>query len=177
MVPEILAIEQSAVNFKQFLVIAKNLLGRSITASLDAHKMEVGSLASFIQVLDEMSAESSNPATSLREAGDLLKHLHFTFLATVDLDTYVELLETSGLNFTSVETSRRGVMMAIVSGNLLEWRTAVINTLTHNRAGYNVQAFMNKVITWFEVAGLGGLWSNFTKTSGLGGLFLLTHNK
>ncbi len=162
MTPTVLMISKSTVDFTSLLKATKELLGRSISQGLDSVNIEVKDLASFVCILDEFMSEASNPLTSLRDAGDLLKHIHFVFLVIMDHILYVELLETSGLSFSTTTTIQPSIVASIVSGTLIEWRTAVINMST-GRESYFARIAMNAIMKSIERAGLSGLWSNYRK--------------
>lgn len=141
------------------LKLAKGCLGRSLSKRLDELRLPTDTLSAFIVMLGELEQEGCNPAEVLREAGPLLRHASYSFAIRGSSTLLHELAITSDLKILGDSE------FAVVSGNLEEWRTAIINGST-GRELYEIAQFYTRVLSLFEIDGLGQLWANYQKVSG-----------
>lgn len=155
---EVIPIASTTIDWKTLLTVTNTVLGRSITQGSDAKNLSVGDLASYIRSLGEFEYENSDPTTTLREAGSLLRHAYFSFLCLSSRTTIQEIGLISGLNVLLSEADDCGIF----SGNLEQWRTAIINGCTP-RVSKIVRLFFDKCLNHFEQIGLGTIWSNYVK--------------
>jgi hypothetical protein len=153
---DVIPIARTQVDWHILLSAAKQLLGRSLASGLDARKQQVGDAASYLVALAELEREGVDVTSVLREAGSLLRNIHYSFLVT-GVNLYW-IATTSSLKVTGTERC------AIVSGNLEEWRTAIVNGCT-DRSSLEVRMFYDKCLLHFERDGLGQVWNNFAKST------------
>ena len=126
MLPEITLIAGTSVDWTRFVSTVNTILGRSPTRGLDDCGLPVGNPGSYVAALAEFARPGSNPVTAVKEAERLYAHLTFTFLVAVDRETAMLVLKSSaGLIVTSAEPSR-GRENLIVTGNLRDWKLAVV---------------------------------------------------
>ena len=174
--PAAILVSKPDVDFKNLLFLCKSFLNRSISAGLDKQNRPVKDAAGYICLLDEFAAPGSEPSFSLQEAGSLLKHLHYSFLVAVMKRDYVRLLEVTGLHFTVSEDMPEGNVLAVVSGNLSEIRTCIIN-LSTTRASVPERHFVNKILEQLDLQGLGQLFAAYSRAKERDGTVLLLERK
>ena len=155
---EVKPIARTAVDWQQFLIAAKELLGRSLTAELDARNMRTDDLAAYIASLGELESEGASPASILRAPGYLLGHVSYSFLVVTDRKLLYIVAATSDLRIVGTERC------AVISGSLEVWRSAIINGCT-GRESMDLRLLYDKCLLYFERDGLGQLWSNYQKVS------------
>jgi hypothetical protein len=74
--------------------------------------------------------------------------------------------------FVITDTLARGVMAAIVTGTLAQWRDAVKAGTTAN-AEHNIRECFNQILAVFDKLGLKSVWNDFTARPVKDGTFLL----
>lgn len=153
---ELIPIVIPQISWANYLSAANNVLGESISQSFDAAKIPTGP-RSFVISLNDLTETS--PALDIDVAG--LKHLSYTFLGVVLEGAYTEIFETSRLHFTSNHSSRPGLRLVVVSGNLLEWKEAVVFCSCSNNP--DVNTFGTKAKNFFEEIGLSDLWKHYLR--------------
>lgn len=174
--PAAILVSKPDVDFKNLLFLCKSFLNRSISAGLDKQNRPAKDAAGYICLLDEFAAPGSEPSFSLQEAGDLLKHLHFSFLCAMMRRDYITLLEKTGLHFTVSEEMPEGNVLAMVSGTLSEWRTCVI-CLSTTRANQSERHFANKILEQLDLQGLSQLFAAYSRARERDGTVLLLERK
>ena len=145
-----------------YLSIAKQALDRNITKTLDANSMPVKSAQGFLVSLAELKEPDQNPNAVMNNPGNLLSHMFYNFMVISDRQTPCELLEITPLDVHRVDC-RNDLALCIVSGNLTQWRTAIINGCSDS-VTYNLRKLLDECLTAFEKIGLKKLWSQYTKT-------------
>lgn len=148
------------------LSAAQAVLGRSISASLDAAGRAVDDLAALPAMAAELVKEGSDPLDALRSNRLALRHLHFTFLVEADRDVGL-MLAQRGL---AVSRAQEGA--ALVSGTMTQWYWAVVESLMPHVAGKEKKIFCT-FLAWFEKAGLHEVWGSHQKIHGADGLYHL----
>lgn len=146
------------IHWANYLSIANNVLGESISQSFDGAKIPTSSRA-FVVSLNDLSQTS--PALDIDVAA--LKHLSYSFLTVLLEGAYTEIFETSRLEFTSSGSSRPGLRLIVVSGNLLQWKEAVVFCSCSNNP--DVKLFGIRAKEFFESIGLADLWKHYSKIS------------
>lgn len=152
------------VQWEIFISSSFHGLGRSVTASLDKNKIPIDKGASFIQALGEFKSSNSSPSLTLQEPGALLQHLTYGFEISAPRSIVFELLEISGLNVLTTKTLIKTQLLAIVSGNLEQWRAAIIN-ITNDQVSTSLRQLFNIFILYFEKEGFFDLWHRYKKLS------------
>lgn len=162
---KVFPITQTIVNWREYLSLAQSVLGHSVSDSLDARRMPADNAAAFIVTLDELCHDKiCNPTMVLREAGALLRHVAFGFLIVGPSQVFYDLRENSTLSVTSALTPKDGFKIGVVTGNMEEWRNAIINC-ANDRTSFELRTLVNQCMLCLEQAGLGEVWANFQKTS------------
>jgi len=159
-------VARTQVDWQKFLLVAKQLLGRSVTASLDARNQPVGDPASWLASLAELRQEGSDPVAVLRSPGSLLRHLSYSFLVVADREFLYELATSCDLRIEGDQ------QLAVVSGSVEQWRTTIVNGST-GRESRDMRMFCDKCLLHFERDGLGLLWSSYQKSLTPDGTFKL----
>lgn len=153
---ELIPIAIPMIDWPKYLSIANQALGVSVSNSFDAAKIPTGPRA-FAISLNELS--QTEPALDIDSPS--LRHLSYTFLAVMLVDTYYELMETATLAFTSSESTRPGVRVAVISGTLGDWQQAVV--ACSNSSNPDVRKFADKAKSYFDSLGLGDMWKHYLK--------------
>lgn len=162
--PQAFPIAQSVINWGHYLTMMQKATGISLTRSLDRANMPADNLAAFIVTLNELKGDVDSALDALRNSGPFLHHLSVSFVVIAESQTMRDLLEGVDLHVTIGETLKSGVEIAVVSGNLSQWRNAVIDGCSEGTS-YGLRALMGKCMLYFEQAGLHHLWAFFKKTT------------
>ena len=162
---QILPLSHTQINWVPFLKEASDSLGRSLTYSLDNRGDNVGDIRSYLCVLGELIKPNSPPEYVIKNAGSLLNHIQYSFMV-IDGPVF-DLLERTGLNIT------RADQVAIVSGNLRQWRSALIDGMSLG-CKKPLRLFCDWCYFYFKKEGLSGLWSNYTIDKFRDGTFYIT---
>lgn len=161
MIPKVEMITRSMIDWNVYLQETNEKLGRSVTRNLDSKNMPVQTLASFIATLDSFRDESSDPLKAVREGGGLLEHLHFGFLIQATSVAILEIIERTGLRTISKKIDKDSAL-AVVSGNLLNWYTAILHGCNEART-FECRVAFNMCLLLFDRQGLGEVWGLFCK--------------
>jgi len=121
MQPNAVLIQQPNIDFHTFLALSHEVLGRSPAASSDASIRDLSDAERFLSCL--ASLRDLQPPAGF--SPHLLAHASFgVFLVAEDRDL-LAILECAAMPFVSAETILRGVLAAVVTGTLAQWRVAV----------------------------------------------------
>jgi hypothetical protein len=158
--PEITLIAGTAVDWPRFVAKANETLGRSPTRELDNCKMAVGSAGSYLAALAEYANPGSNPITAAKEADRVLTHISFSFLVSCDPATAVAVFKQSvGIVFLPAEPSRCRENF-IATGNLRDWRTAVVEACVKDGA-VEARLFYNQVWVVLDKLGFRDIFARY----------------
>lgn len=155
----VLPVTMTTLDWNSYLTNAKAMLGRSITAGMDRQHAKQD-LEGFLLTLKEF--QSGKPAESLRGCGTVLRHVSVGFLCLMPPPVFYDLVMESGLAIT-VQDSPTGFKCCLVSGNLEQWKYAIINCSSEQQPN-GLRGLTNKFMAYFEQAGLGPIWSDYSKT-------------
>lgn len=111
---------------------------------------------------------------ALENGGSLLYHAFFSAVSVLDLDTIMEIGQTSRLKILKRPTKSIGLFICLISGTLADWREAVIHGCAGNSTD-NYTKFANETYKALKDAGLGILWSDHTAKNTSNGLILVRH--
>lgn len=153
---ELVPIVIPQIDWKTYLSVAQMILGESVSTDFDSARLPVGSRA-FVTSVNTLS--ETLPALDIDSPA--LRHLHYTFLLATIEGAYLALMETTKLDFTSSQSARPGVRVAIVSGTLQEWKNAVV-ACSHS-PNQDVKAFGIKAKQYFDIADLGNMWTHYLR--------------
>lgn len=147
-------IAKTSVDWSLLLEAARKATSRSVTASVDQHRVAQSELATFLCVLAEFSRMDGDALTQLRSDGLVRRHVTYGFLVNLPRAEFI-LLSGYGLSVTPADTGD----FAIVSGRMSEWVQAVVE-------GTQVAAlrmFSCLLLAWFEREGMGECWACWDK--------------
>lgn len=152
-------ITEPRVHFDRFLSITREALGVSLSAAADSSRKQLTESERFLSCLTEMNPNAS-----------LFHHVSFSVLVACDDRDLIRVMEIAPVAWVSRDTKVRGIVLAVGSATLSQWRDACV---TGSRATGEVQALFNRLQTQFEMAGL-NVWQDFKKKQ-TGHTFLLEH--
>ena len=90
----------------------------------------------------------------------LLSHVLYSVLVVADEPDVLDMMEcTGGMSFVTAETIARGVLMVVMSGNLLQWKSAVLAGATPGMSA-GVRYAYNQIQIQFQGEGV-SLWTDF----------------
>lgn len=158
---EVYPIAATAVDWSNYLSLSKKVLGYSVSDALDAKGMPLD-LAGFIITINEILVEGMNPVTVLREAGALLQHASASFFIIAPERVMIDLLQEGRVYVSSVYIEKAGLRVAVVSGNLEQWKQTIIHC-SSDRIPPGLRLLVNKFMMHFEKMGLSQIWSHFSK--------------
>ena len=169
--PDCVLIQTPSIDFRTFIGLSHEVLGRSPAASSDACRRELSDAERFLSCLAAMRDERAPVGLSPH----LLKHVSFSAFVGADERDMLEILQLAGMPFVAVETIVRGVQAAVVTGTLSQWRDAVVSGC---RKGVPtpVRHCFNKLYGLFTAAGL-NVWGDYTPRSTSDQTFLLLEDK
>lgn len=170
MTPDCILIQQPAVDFATFLGISRDALGYSPAAASDASARQQSDAERFLSCLAAMQDEKA-PAGFLPS---LMSHVSFSALIVADERDALDIFQASGgMPFVVTETVRRGVLIAVMTGTLAQWRDAV-KTGSHSSQEQNTRACYSKLLLLFEQARL-NVWPDFVRKTTPDRLLYLEH--
>jgi hypothetical protein len=154
----VLLIQQPSIDFAKLLATSHDMFGYSISAASDASHKRLSDSERFLSCLSAM--KNQNAPVGLPP--HLLSHVSFSILIATDDRDLMDILECcSSMTFTTADTVVRGVQAAVVTGTLLQWKTAVLSGC-HEITEPSVRFLFNKILAQFEAANL-GVWSDCTR--------------
>jgi hypothetical protein len=149
MTPSAALIQSPVADFNTFLSLCQQALGYSVAESVDKSLIERSEPERFISCLAAMQDRNAKPGL----APHLLSHASFSVLVAADEETMLAILEVAEMPFVTTGTVLRGVQLAVISGTLAQWHTAVKLGST-NSCQPSVRAGFNRVMDVFKAAGL-----------------------
>jgi len=155
MTPDALLIQQPSVDFPTFLGRATQALNYSPSSSADSSGKQLHDTEKFLSCLAAMKDQEASVGLSPH----LLTHVTFSMLITADDRDMLDILEyCSGMPFVISDTCVRGVQLAVVTGNLSQWRVATISgcQLTVEAT---VRILFNSIVALFESVNL-NVWTD-----------------
>jgi len=160
----VMPLGQSTIDWALLTRVAQTVLNRSILRPLDAKGITDRSLAEAIVAFGEFQQDNIDYSQTLRDAGTLLKHFSVSFLIFCqDFDTIAELAFNGDLHILDCDDCDK---VFIVSANLQQWRTTIINLATP-RATKMQRTFSRQVLHAFDKIGLSKLWENYSRSGGV----------
>ncbi len=140
---------------------------------VDASPLEFKEYASFLAALGEYrQGEEIAPLPILRAAGDLLKHLYFSFLISGSKKFFFRLLEITDLAIVYTKEE------AVVSGNLTQWYLAIRQCLSSSYTPTKeMREVFNECMRFFDCIGLHAIFYDLHKKDLKDGTYLLEYKK
>lgn len=171
MTPNAILIQQPAIDFPAFLLHTERALGYSPGAASDASHLQLNDAEKFMSCLLAMK----NPDAPVGLPPHLLTHVCFSLLIGADDRDMQDILELcSGMPFVIADTVARGVQVAVVSGQLNQWRDAVISGCRY-KVEPVIRALFNRVLGLFEAVNL-NVWKDCERKQA-GPTFLLEDHR
>jgi hypothetical protein len=173
MIPQSVLVTQPALSIENLALACSQLFNHRVSEGIDNSPRKLCDAERFLSIIDAMR-EPGAPASL---PPDLLKHVTFSVLTVADEMDMITVLEIcSGMFVTLAETKGRGIMVAVITGTLKQWRDAVIAGC-NKRVIYEVRAGFNQIHSLFVGTGLGDAWKNCKQQSDDAGTFLLTYER
>ncbi len=92
---------------------------------------------------------------------NLLHHASFSLFIVADERDLLDIIQfASGMPVVFAETLARGVLAAVITGTLAQWRDAVKSGANPD-AETNVRACFCQIMSLFEQAGLNDVWRDY----------------
>lgn len=124
MKPEAIIIGRPEIDFPTFLGVTAKVLGRSPGAAGDASGKRLADATRFLGCLAAMR-DSSAPAELVPK---YLSQVSFSILLVATDQDMLDILEcVSSMAFVTAETTVRGVLVAVITGTLAQWKSAVLS--------------------------------------------------
>jgi len=161
MLPHVILIGRLAIDVEQFLSVAKQATGRSPSKKLDQLGKSTVGVGAYLAMLSSLKNEQSEINNVLENPGHLLVHCYYSFMIISDINTLDDLREQTRLAIHTTPL-KNNLYLTVVSSNLEEWRSAIINGCS-DQAGENMRLLFDRILILFENEGLGRLWSNYIK--------------
>lgn len=139
----------------------KQALGRVTSEPVDKVNANPDTPVSLIVTLCEMLSPGQDYYRATRNPGSTIRHLFFTFLALSTRDHCSEFSQHTNLGCHCV-LAKHGIYLHIISGNLEQWRSALINC-NSEITEHDFRLLFNQFLFEFEQLGLKDLWFNYQR--------------
>jgi len=118
--------------------------------------IELNDVKDYLTFINKLKLPDVTKQLTLEDPGHVLKHISYTFLIVCNSDAILELVRTSNLvvDFTKTVQDDK---LAIVTGNLQNWKDVIINDVECLRP------VLNKVMVLLELEGFDKLWLGYRK--------------
>lgn len=157
MVPRSVLISKPDVDFDTLINACQQALGRSVSIAVDNTSKKLSSAERFLSILSAIKDEHAGVELSPH----LLPHASFSVLTVADDLDILDMVEAcSGMYVVKVETTKRGVIIAVISGTMQQWRDAVV-TGSQTFQPDIVRLGFNEIHNLFVGAGLGAVWNDY----------------
>ena len=176
---KVIPLAYSQVNWADYIALSKAVVGHSPTASLDASNIRPGDPFSYIASLEELIAFETPPREATVQATYTLEHVSFSFIAHVQAGDLFPLCNVPLLKVSTIEgKSDRSTTnyLLILSGTLLDWKTAVPLMLQNPFATnetYIQRELFSQIFIWFKKMNLRELFDRYTEVATSDGFFRL----
>ena len=148
MIPNVLLIQTPSIDFSTFLGVSRQALDYSPSEIIDASPVERSEAERFLACL---AALKDRNATGIAQ---VLVHVTFSVLVAADDRDMLDILQiAAGMPFVVTDTMVRGVQLAVITGNLAQWRDAVKVGCTRD-SEFNIRACFNRLMDAFKAVGL-----------------------
>lgn len=175
MLPSILPLGGSSIEWDTFLKACQQALGYNPLKGVDNTRRELSDPAKFIAALAAFHdrQKSNNPIGAIRDATTLLRHLSYTFIIHCDEELISLIRERTDLTITSTETPN-GTRVAVVTGTLQQYRAGTLECCVPE-APFNLRYLFDGFVLYFERLGLEEVWSDTRKKALEDKTFLLEY--
>ena len=156
MQPKVLLVTTPSVDFRAFLGACVQVLGYSPATAADASPRDLSEPEKFLSCLASLRDQQAPAGLT----PNLLSHVSVSAVGGADERDMLDILERcAGMPFVTAETLARGVLAAVITGTLSQWRDAVAAGSVRE-AEPSVRAGFNKVYGLFCGVGL-NVWSDY----------------
>ena len=156
MMPDCVLVSAPAIDFRTFLGISHKVLGYSPAQQTDACRRELSDAERFLSCL----AALRDPQAPVGLPPSLLAHVSFSVFLAADERDMLDILQfAAGMPFVTAETLARGVLAAVITGTLGQWRDAV-KSGSSPTAEPSVRWCFNKIYGLFNAVGV-NVWGDF----------------
>lgn len=170
--PDAILITQPSVDFRTFVGLSHQALGRSPMEAADAAHRELSDAEKFLSCLAAL--RDSEAGVGL--PSHLLSHVSFSAFLAADERDLLDILQCcAGMPFVATDTNLRGVQLAVVTGTLAQWKEAVVSGCRRD-AETAVRHCFNRLYGLFVAAGL-NVWTDFQIRQTPDQTFLLLEDK
>ncbi len=155
---EAVLIKGPAIDFNTLLSLTHEALGFSIAEYADSCGRKMVDTEKYLSCLAALKDEDGGITPNL------LVHIHFAVLVLAEERDLLDILEYANMPFVRAETLAPNVKLAILTGNLAQWRDAVASA-TSQSVPPTVRTCYTKILLLFDRAGLSAVWKNFDRTT------------
>jgi hypothetical protein len=175
MADQVIPIALSQVAMTQYLSVSQELLGRSPSIGIDNCPAQLSDIAKYTASLAELRAgKEVDSLEVLRSPGPHLHHTFYSFMILSSNSVILRVSEGTSLDTLSAPAEDEG-RVAIFSGNLAEWRDAIIVCCGPNEPK-KLRLLFNVVKQAFDKLGLSDIWYEYSAESHKDGTFYLRYN-
>jgi len=169
-IPHVLLVTTPAVKTQDFLGTCKEALGYSLSRAADSSERDLSEAETFLSYLAAFRDEK--PRVGSAPNPKLLTHVSFSMLVIADERDMRDILECcSGMSFVTADTLASGVLLAVITGTLAQWRDAVAAGSVRETKP-SVRAGFNRICNIFRADYL-NVWTDYKTPEALDGTFLL----
>lgn len=168
MLPQVKLVNQVKIDIYSALFEA---LGRSVTRPVDSVNADPLLATSLVVALSEMLVPGQNYYTVLKNPGSVCKHLFFSFLAIDIINHAVNIAQHTSLVCHAVP-ARKGLTLHLVSGNLEEWRIAIINCCSEV-VPEELCSLFNEFLIKFDAIGFRDLFDTYRRKTDQDKIYLI----
>ncbi len=156
MQPQILIIQRPDIDFPAYLGVALKVLGRSLASAADSSSQQLTTSSRFLSCLSAMRNSKAGVGFNPK----LLPHIMLSVLIVADELDVLDMMECAGgMPFVIAETTVRDVLMVVVSGNLAQWKLAVVAGATSEMSS-SVRYAFNQIQIQLQSEGI-NLWTDY----------------
>lgn len=172
MIPHSVFIAQPAVEFDILLKMCDDALDYKVTTGVDNTARKLSDSERFLSIL----AAIRDPQAPAGLPPTLLTHVSFSVLTVSSDADMMDILEAcSGMSFTYAETKMRGMLIAVITGTMQQWRDAIVTGTKHQQA--TIRAGFNQLHDLFVQAGLCSIWNDYEQKPQDDGTYVLLEYK
>ena len=157
MIPQSILIQQPAVDLATLVGACSQIFDHNVAEGIDKDRRKLHPAEKLLSVLDAMR----HPGIPVGLPTDLLEHVSFSVLTVAAFDDMLDILGVcSGMQTVVTVTKEQGILVAMLTGTLRQWRDAVAQGC-HEVQHPTIRAGFNQIYSLFVGHSLGGVWKNF----------------
>lgn len=165
-------IVQPAVAFDILLRACDDILDHKVTEAVDSSIKRLSDTERFLSILAAMPDENAPVSLSPH----LLTQVSFSILTVASDVDMMDILEScAGMPFVHTETKSRGILAAVITGTMQQWRDSVVAGTKHTQA--TIRAGFNQIHDLFVQVGLCSIWNDYEQKPQEDGTYKLLEYK